>query len=151
MLRLAIASALTAVSLFAAGSSSVFADSPGAHPAFLHSLTDLRAARWHLEKRGGSDALKKADHDAVVEIDHCIDEIKKASIDDGKNLTDHPAEDAGKDKEGDVHRARELLKKAKKDIEEKETNPAVKDLRAKAVHFLDEALKHVEESLKIGK
>jgi hypothetical protein len=128
-----------------------FADTPGVHPALLHSLSDLRAARWHLDHRGGSDALKKADHDAVEEIDKAIDDVKKAATDDGKNLKDHPAEDAGKDKVGNVHRARELVEKAKKDIMEKDSNDATKALRDSAAAHLDEALKHIEESLKIGK
>ena len=151
MLRFIIALILSTASLSGVMSASALADSPGAHPAFLHALTDLRAARWHLEKRGGSDALKQSDHEAIGEIDRCIDEIKKAAIDDGKNLNDHPAEDAGKDHVGHDHRARELLIKAKKDIEEKESNPDVKDLRHRAIHHLNEAIKHVDRSLKIGK
>jgi hypothetical protein len=125
------------------------ADIPGEHPAYLHALTDLRAARWHLNERGGSDKLKESDHKAVDEIDHCIDEIKKAAIDDGKDLNDHPAEDAGKDKEGHVHRARELLEKSKKDISEHESDQFAKGLRHRAIHHLDEALKHVKHSLEI--
>ena len=133
---------------FTCVSVSAFAD---AHPAYLHALTDLRTARWHLEERGGSDQLKDSDHKAVEEIDHCIDEIKKASIDDGKNLNDHPKEDAGKDKQGHIHRARQLLEKAKKDIKERESNQFADGLRDRAIHHLDEALGHIKHSLEIGK
>jgi hypothetical protein len=146
--KLFAAFVLSSVFAFA---SVTFADAPGAHPAYLHALTDLRTARWHLDQRGGSRELKASDHDAIQEIDYCIDEIKKASIDDGKNLNDHPKEDAGKDKQGHVHRARQLLEKAKKDILEKEDNQFANGLRDRAVHHLDEAMKHIDHSLEIGK
>lgn len=135
--------AMTIVSFSALG------DTPGSHPAFLHALTDLRAARWHLGERGGSAKLKEADENAIKEIDACINEIKKASVDDGKALTDHPGEDAGKDKAGNVHRAHELLEKAKKDISGKEDNKFANGLRDRAIHHLDEALKHVDHAIAI--
>jgi hypothetical protein len=126
------------------------ADEPGAHPAYLHALTDLRAARWHLDKRGGSAKLQASDDKAVQDIDKCINEIKKASIDDGKDLNDHPGEDAGADTVGNVHRARELLEKAKHDIEQHESDQFAKGLKHRAIHHLDEALKHVDKSIAIG-
>jgi hypothetical protein len=60
---------------------------PGPHPAYLHALSDLRAARPYLND--GWRGLREYDDDAVIrEIDAAINEIKKASIDDGKGLND---------------------------------------------------------------
>ena len=66
------------------------ADMPGKHPAYLHALSDLRAARWMLEHRPGDAAVSAQEDVAITEIDKAIGEIKKASIDDGKDIHDHP-------------------------------------------------------------
>ena len=98
------------------------ADMPGKHPAYLHALTDLRDARGHLESRGGNSDMKWDEQTAIKEIDAAIHEIKKAAIDDGKNIDDHPPVDAAKNWNGKLHRALELLEKAKHDIEGEEDN-----------------------------
>ena len=65
------------------------------HPAYLHALADLRDARAHLERPDGG-ALHAEERSAVEEIDHAISEIKKAAIDDGKNINDHVHVDANR-------------------------------------------------------
>ena len=60
------------------------------HPAFLHALSDLRAARWFIEHQDASWKAGEEEHEAGKKIDEAIGEIKKASIDDGKDLNDHP-------------------------------------------------------------
>src|SRR5271167_2064106 len=62
---------------------------PADHPAYLHALTDLRTARAHLQRPDGGE-LRDQEKKAIHEIDEAINEIKKASIDDGKDLNDHP-------------------------------------------------------------
>ena len=86
-----------------------FADEPGRHPAYLHALTDLRHARAHLENLAPTYHMDKEEEHAINEIDKAIDEIKRAAIDDGKNLNDHPPVDARMDRAGRFHRAMELL------------------------------------------
>jgi hypothetical protein len=44
------------------------ADLPGKHPAYLHALTDLRAARWMVEHRPGDAAVSAQEDLAVAEI-----------------------------------------------------------------------------------
>src|SRR5471032_299417 len=66
------------------------ADLPGKHPAYLHALSDLRAARWMLEHRPGDPAVSAQEDVAISEIDGAIAEIKRAAIDDGKDIHDHP-------------------------------------------------------------
>ena len=56
------------------------ADLPGRHPAYLHALTDLRAARWMLQHRPGDVALSTHEDIAITEIDKTIGEIKHAAI-----------------------------------------------------------------------
>ena len=116
------------------------ADLPGAHPAYLHALTDLRAARWLIEHRAG-DAKVSADEDvAITRIDEAINEIKHAAIDDGKDIHDHPAMDAKVDRKGRLHQAEELLRKVHSDVAREEDDPLTRGLRDRAVRHVDEAL-----------
>ena len=116
------------------------ADLPGKHPAYLHALTDLRTARWLIEHRPG-DARVSGDEDvAIGRIDATIGDIKRAAIDDGKDLRDHPAVDANLDRRGRLHRAEELLRKVHNDIAREEDDPITRGLRDRAVHHVDEAI-----------
>jgi hypothetical protein len=119
---------------------------PREHPAYLHALTDLRHARAHLERPGGGE-LKEQERKAIHEIDDAIAEIKKASIDDGKNLNDHPAVDAGMPWPGRLHRALELLDKAHHDVSEEEDNSFAQGLQERALLHIDKAHHHVEEAI----
>src|SRR3984885_2455609 len=105
------------------------ADLPGKHPAYLHALTDLRTARWMLEHRPGDAAVSAQEDVAITEIDAAIGEIKRAAIDDGKDLHDHPAVDGPKDRPGRLHKALELLRKVHSDVAREEDDPMVKGLR----------------------
>jgi hypothetical protein len=124
------------------------ADQPGAHPAYLHALTDLRTARWELRKRGGDPEVKWDEAVAIKEIDATINEIKKAAIDDGKDIEDHPKEDAGKlDRRGRLHDALKLLKNAHHDIKEREQNSYAEGLRDRALGHLNAAINFVEQGI----
>jgi hypothetical protein len=116
------------------------ADLPGKHPAYLHALSDLRSARWMLEHRPGGAAVSGQEDVAITEIDKAIGEIKKAAIDDGKNVNDHPAVDVPADNPGRLHKALELLHKVHSDISREEDDPAVLGLR-------DRALGHVHNAV----
>jgi hypothetical protein len=56
------------------------------HPAYLHSLSDLRAARWMIEHRPGGWDRTLDETEAVRQIDAAINEIRKSAGDDGKNI-----------------------------------------------------------------
>jgi len=122
------------------------ADEPGRHPAYLHALTDLRHARAHLENLAATHHMDKEEEHAINEIDKAIDEIKRAAIDDGKNLNDHPPVDAGMDRTGRFRRAQELLDKAHNDIAREEDDSSVRGLRDRALHHIDEA-HHIVDKL----
>src|SRR5580700_2168994 len=119
---------------------------PREHPAYLHALTDLRHARAHLQRPDGGE-LREQERIAIREIDEAINEIKKASIDDGKDLNDHPAVDAGLDWRGRLHRSLELVNKAHNDIAQEEDNGAAQGLQQRALEHIDKAHKHIEEAI----
>lgn len=123
------------------------APAPGAHPAYLHALTDLRDARFNLERKGGDAQMKWDERDAISAIDHAIEEIKRAAIDDGKNLNDHPPVDAHEPRVGRLHRALAALQTARRDIEREEDNGAAVGLKARAIHHIDEAIHHTEQGI----
>lgn len=137
---------LAAAILFALGTGANPA--PQRHPAYLHALSDLRWARAFLERPDGGE-LRQQEKDAVHEIDKAIDEIKRASIDDGKNLNDHPEVDAHLAWGGRLHKSLELLDKAHRDIAKEEDDPAAVGLQGRALEHIDKAHHHVEEAIAI--
>ena len=64
----------------------IFAQKKEKHPAYLHALSDLRAARWMIEHRPGNWQQTTDEVEAVKKIDGAINEIKQASIDDGEDI-----------------------------------------------------------------
>jgi tetratricopeptide (TPR) repeat protein len=132
------------VFLVAVCTTMTFADDPGRHPAYLHALTDLRHARAHLERLTPSDRMDNEETHAIAEIDKAIEEIKRAAIDDGKALNDHPPVDAHLGRKGRYHRALELLDKAHHDISEKEDDQFAHGLKRRALEHIDEAHRIVE-------
>jgi hypothetical protein len=140
--RLLLSGLLLVAAPFAAN-----ADLPGKHPFYLHALSDLRAARWMLEHRPGDPAVSAQEDVAVTEIDKAIGEIKKASIDDGKDIHDHPRVDVPKDHPGRLHKAAELLRKVHSDVAREEDDPMTRGLRNRAVMHIDEALHATERAI----
>lgn len=121
-----------------------WADEPGRHPAYLHALADLRHARAHLEQFTGSERRNDEEQRAIEQIDKAIGEIKHASIDDGKDLNDHPPVDARMDRAGRYRRAMELLDKAHNDIAREEDDSWARGLRNRAIGHIDEAHRIVD-------
>jgi hypothetical protein len=139
---------LSTVALLLFAPVSARADQPGKHPAYLHALTDLRTARWELKKRGGDPQMKWDERTAIDEVEKAINEIKQASIDDGKDLEDHPKEDAGKLPRGArLHSALKLLETAHKDIKEKEDNSFAQGLQGRALKHIDEAINFTKQGI----
>jgi hypothetical protein len=120
------------------------------HPAYLHALTDLRDARAHLQRPDGGQ-LGEQEQKAIHDIDEAINEIKKASIDDGKNLNDHPAVDAKLDWRGRLHRSLELVNKAHNDVAHEEDNAFAQGLQQRALEHIDKARHHIEEAIQVVK
>jgi hypothetical protein len=123
------------------------ADLPGKHPAYLHALTDLRAARWMLEHRPGDAVVSSHEDVAIAEIDKTIGEIKHAAIDDGKDIHDHPPVDVAADRPGRLHKALELLRKVRADVAREEDDPMTRELRNHAVRHIDAAIHQTEKTI----
>jgi len=113
---------------------------PAHHPAYLHALSDLRAARWCIEHRPGDWAQTADEQESVRQIDAAIGDIKQAALDDGKNLADHPPVDEYPDRRGRIHEAVKFLQKARDDISREEDNGYANGLRDRAIGHIDGAI-----------
>jgi len=116
---------------------------PGQHPAYMHALSNLRAARAYLSGPRGNSATKWDEKQAVGEINEAMKEIKAAAIDDGKSMDDHPPIDAGMLYGTRLDKSIELLLEARKDVSEHEDSRFANGLRDKAIGHIDNALRAV--------
>ena len=121
---------------------------PPAHPNYLQALSDLRTARWMLEHRPGNWQQSKDEVDGENQINAAIDEIKKASVDDGKDINDHPPVDERADHEGRLHAANDFLVKAREDVSKEEDNAFAQGLRNRAIQHINEAIKKTNDALR---
>lgn len=112
---------------------------PGPHPAYIHALTDLRAARHYLSDNWAWAPVKHDDDAAIREIDGAIAEIKMAAIDDGKSLGDPFPVDTALSPQGRFRKADELLFAAHNDLAKAEDVPQSRGLRNRALGHVDHA------------
>ncbi len=95
-----------------------------------------------------TDAAVSTQEDvAIVETDRAINEARTAAMEDGKNVYQHPPEDARIDRRGRLHHAAELLRKARKDVAEGESNPQAVDLRNRAIGHIDLAIQATDRAI----
>ena len=127
--------------------SPALADQPGAHPAYLHALADLRNARANLERRGGDPMTRWDEGQAIGNVNAAIVDIKQASIDDGKDLDDHPPVDAREPRFGRLHKALAALYAAHADVAREEDNGFARDLKHRALRDIDAAILRTREGL----
>jgi hypothetical protein len=134
--------AIAALTILAAAvlSPAAQAEAPGAHPGYLHALSDLRAARWNLEHRPGDAAVSANEDNAISEIDRAIGEVQKAAARDGKDPFVRPREDANLDRPGRLHHAVELLRAAQNDLNQEEDNPESRGLKHRALEHVNNAI-----------
>jgi hypothetical protein len=117
------------------------------HPHYLHALSDLRAARWMIEHRPGNWQQTMDEVEAVKRIDEAINEIKKAAIDDGKDINDHVRMDEHPDHFGRLHDAVDFLKKAREDVNKDEDNGFAQGLQSRALKHINEAIRLTEKAI----
>ncbi len=120
---------------------------PGPHPAYLHALTDLRAARHYLNDGWAWGPAKQEDDAAIREINAAIDVIKKAAIDDGKGLNDPFPIDAHLKPQDRFKMALDLLNAAHKDLSHAEDVPQARGLRNQAIVHADHAHAIVSDAI----
>ena len=116
------------------------------HPAYLHALSDLRAARAFLSRPAGI-AVKWDENRAIRNIDAAIAEIKRASIDDGKPLEDHPPVDVAMAWGNRLQRSLELVETARRDVNQEEDNGFAQGLKARAITHIDRAANDIREGM----
>jgi hypothetical protein len=112
---------------------------PGPHPAYLHALSDLRAARHYLNDGWAWEAVRRDDNAAVGQIDAAIGEIKKAAIDDGKGDADPFPIDSHLSPHDRFRKANDLLASAHRDLAKAEDVPESRGLRDRAIGHVDQA------------
>lgn len=101
------------------------------HPRYLSAIADLRLARAMLWRQDWREVMRDQ-RAAIAEIDRAIDEAKRAAIDDGKNIDDHPPVDTRLGWEGRFRKAMELLDSALRDLSMEEDNRVAAEWRAAA-------------------
>jgi hypothetical protein len=119
---------------------------PGPHPAYLHALSDLRAARHYLNDKWAWAPVKRDDKEAIHEIEAAIGEIKRAAIDDGKGLDAPFPIDASLSPHDRFRKANELLWKVHNDLSRAEDVPASRGLRDRAIMHVDRAHQIVDNA-----
>ena len=124
------------------------ADLPGKHPFYLHALSDLRTASWLLEHRPGDAAVSAQEDIALQQIAAATAEIKHAAIDDGKDIHDHAAIDVPGDHPGRLHKAAELLRKVRSDLESRRGRSAAKGLKHRALEHIEAALHSTNRAIR---
>lgn len=143
---------LTATAFFAMTLALVFSvnakPAPDRHAAYLHALADLRYARAYLA-HPDSGELKDPEKNAIAEIDEAIGELKAASVDDGKNIDDHPGLDSHLRWIGRLNKAAALLDKAHDEAAKEEDDTSAQGLQARVLGHIGKAHKHVEEAISL--
>jgi hypothetical protein len=120
---------------------------PSIHPRYLSAISDLRYARALLYRSDWRDVMRDQ-RAAVDEIDHAIDEAKRAAIDDGKNIDDHPPVDTRMGWEGRFRKATELLNSAISDLSFEEPNRAAAAWRGASRAHVERARDFVARAMR---
>jgi len=134
-----------AAGLFSSGTTAQ-AQVPGPHPAYLHALSNLPAARHYLSDGLQFEAVRREDNAAIAEIDRAIDEIKRASIEDGKGINDPFPFDHHLSPHDRFRKANELLAAAQHDLEHAEDVPQARGLRDRAMQHIGQAHQIVDQA-----
>jgi len=119
---------------------------PGPHPAYLHALSDLRAARHYLHDGWAWGPVRHDDDAAIREIDAAIGEIKRAAINDGKGESDPFPIDSHLSPHDRFRKANELLWSAHNDLARAEDVPESRGLRDRAIGHVDHAHQIVDNA-----
>ncbi len=117
------------------------------HPAYLHALSDLRRAYALIEHRPGDKAVNGQEEFAKSAISKAIDDVKRASVDDGKSLKDIPPPQASADHSGRLHEAADLLREVRSDIDREEDDPKAKSAQQAALKDVEAALEATKQGI----
>ena len=115
----------------------------------MRALDDLRGARWMLDHRPGNWMQTMDERAAIGKIDDAINEIRRASIDDGRDSNYHPGFDREEnDRPGRLRHAQELVNRAREDLRDAENEGPFRGLRDRTLRHLDEALSYIGRAIR---
>jgi hypothetical protein len=124
---------------------------PGPHPAYMHALSNLRAARHYLNDRWAWEPVRREVDGAVHEIDMAIQDIQAAAIDDGVPLNGPYVIDPHLSPRDRFKKAAELLGVAHEDLRMSEDVPQSRGLRDRATARVDQARRIVVDADRTGR
>jgi hypothetical protein len=119
------------------------AEAQGRHPGYLHALSDLRLARAYLGRLTPNENLQQEQQNAIHEIEEAIGDIKRASIDDGKDINAHMPIDAHIEPRNRFQKARDALDAALRDVSQEEDDPMTKGLQHRSQEHIHKAMDSV--------
>ncbi len=119
----------------------IAAQMPGAHPDYLSALSDLRDARANILETPSSPEVNAMARSAIGEIDAAIRDLHDAAKADGLPLRADAPIDVPENGNVRMYRAMDLLKGARRDVDQPEQNPAANTWRGNAIGHIDEALR----------
>jgi hypothetical protein len=122
----------------------VQAEVRGPHPAYLHALSDLRAARHYLNDGWAWTPEMHDDYAVIQQIDAAIDEIKKAAVDDGKGPNDRFFINTHLSPRERFQKAKELLSSAQNDLLRAGDIPSAPGFKERAIGHVGEAHRIVD-------
>ena len=137
---------IATIALLGASAPAVRADTPGAHPYYLHAIADLRAARAYLSTIDEQN-VEQDKGAAIIEIDRAITMIWRAAQRDQKSV-EHPTHiDARLSHHDRFTRALILLGNAHRDLSAPESNRANLAIRNVALGHVDQASRDVHQAI----
>ncbi|MFC5863623.1 hypothetical protein ACFPT7_15050 [Acidicapsa dinghuensis] len=143
--------ALAAAVTLGASTAHAQAQMPGRHPEYLRALSDLRLMRGYLDRLTPDEHIDDEQQQAINEIDAAMQEIRRASIDDGKPLSFHPPIDARILPENRFRNAREAGNAAWRDVNQSEDDGYARGLKHRALDHIERAnhlVDHIIDRLK---
>jgi hypothetical protein len=124
------------------------ADEYGKHPFYLHAISDLQAAGWQIDHRRPEDPQISGDELVVRdEIRAAIGELQHAAWQDGKAMNWNPPPDAALPREGRLHAAVDLLRKAHADVAREEDDPRSRPFQQRGLSHVDAALDAAQHAI----
>lgn len=138
--------ALYVLALLAGSTFAAKAQPPAEHPDFLRAQAALFYARAHLQRPDGAEPQEQ-EAKAVQAIDAAIRDIKSASADDTRNVSNPPPVDPRLDWPSRLRRAVELVNKAHSYVAQEVGTSSPQDLQRRVLEDIDKARRHIEQAI----
>jgi hypothetical protein len=118
----------------------------GVHPRYEHAATDLRTARSFIA-RPDAPNVEAQDSAAIGQIDAALGEIRKAALDDWKDVWNPPPIDTSLNRRGRLREALKLLQRARGDVGQEEDDAQARGLQNRAIGHINQAIGFVQTAV----